>query len=183
MLKRREIGEEEWEQVTEELVKAEENIKELSVPAENLFNITIRVIKDNGMFMLKPEVTLTPQLFNGYSRFYAEGVTGLRYAAYVEVVGGSRKSRMILKVWAEKAEALTGFYHRILDEIEKRVDVKIFIDDAIVQQYIHIGDRIGTQVQDSIVQRSTIGADVKRCPNCGGVVGDEKFCTGCGAKL
>ncbi|GEM_PF-2114738 len=184
VLKRKEIDVKQWEQATDELIKAEENIRELSVPAENLFNITSRVIKDNGMFMLRPEITSTPQLFNEIAMFYAEGVTGLRYAAYIEVVGGARKSRLILKVWAEKEEALTGFYHRILDEIEKRIDVKIFIDDAVVQQHIHIGDRIGTQVKDSIVQRSTIGAGARKCLNCGREVEvNEKFCPECGAKL
>ncbi|MFQ6057068.1 MAG: PEGA domain-containing protein, partial [Methanosarcinales archaeon] len=88
VLKRKEIDVRHWEQVTDDLIKAEENIKELSVPAENLFNITSRIIKDSGMFMLKPEITSTPQLFNGFAMFYAEGVSGLRYAAYVEVVGG-----------------------------------------------------------------------------------------------
>jgi len=136
------------------------------------------------MFMLKPEITSTPSLFNGLAMFYAEGVTGYRYAAYMEVVGGARKSRMILKVWAEKEEALIGFYHRILDDIEKRIDVKIFIDDAIVQQHIHIGDKIGTQVKDSVVQRSNIGAGEKKCPECGREVeANEKFCNECGVRL
>lgn len=184
VLKRKEIDMQQWEKVTDELIKAEENIKELSIPAENLFNIISRVIKDNSMFMLKPEITSTPQLFNGIAMFYAEGVTVLRYAAYIEVVGGARKSRLILKVWAEKEEALTGFYHRILDDIEKRTDIKIFIDDSILQQNIHIGDRIGTQVKDSIVQRSTIGAGARKCPDCGKEVeANKKFCPECGARL
>jgi outer membrane protein assembly factor BamB len=184
VLKRKEISMQQWEKVTDELIKAEEKIKELSAPAENLFNITSRVIKDNGMFMFKPEITSTPSLFNGLAMFYAEGVTGYRYAAYMEVVGGARKSRMILKVWAEKEEALIGFYHRILDDIEKRIDVKIFIDDAIVQQHIHIGDQIGTQVKDSFVQRSNIGAGEKKCPECGKEVeANEKICNECGARL
>lgn len=144
VLKRKEINIKQWERVTDELIKTEENIKELSIPAENLFNIAARVIKDNSMFMLKPEITSTPQLFEGCARFYAEGVKGLRYAAYIEVVGGEHKSRLILKAWAEKEEALTGFYHRLLDGIEKRVDVKIYIDDPIMQIHIdHIGDKIG----------------------------------------
>ena len=165
-------------------IEMEENIKELLVPAENLFNITTRVIKDSGMFMIKPEITSTPQLFNGLAMFYAEGVTGLRYAAYIEVVGAARKSRLILKVWAEKEEALTGFYHRILDEIEKRVDVKIFIDDTIVQQHIHIGDKIGTQIKDSFIQRSNIGARARKCLNCGREVdANEELCMDCGTKL
>ncbi|MCZ7361141.1 MAG: hypothetical protein O8C55_13810 [Candidatus Methanoperedens sp.] len=52
------------------------------------------------------------------------------------MVGGARKSRLILKEWAEKEEALTGFYQRLLDGIEKRIDIKIFIDDSIVQMHI-----------------------------------------------
>lgn len=48
------------------------------------------------MFMLKPEITSTPSLFNGLAMFYADGVSGYRYAVYLEVVGGFRKSRMIL---------------------------------------------------------------------------------------
>ncbi|MFA4957827.1 MAG: zinc-ribbon domain-containing protein [Candidatus Methanoperedens sp.] len=183
VLKRKEIDLKEWEKITDELIKAEENIKELLIPAENLFNITSRAIKDNGMFMLKPEITSTPQLYNGIALFYAEGVTGLRYAAYIEVIGGSRKSRLILKVWAEKDDALTGFYHRILDDIEKRIDVKIFIDDNVVQ-HIQIGDKIGTQVKDSFVQRSNLGDSKKKCPECGrDVEANEKFCLECGAKL
>ncbi|MBU4222272.1 MAG: PQQ-binding-like beta-propeller repeat protein [Euryarchaeota archaeon] len=184
VLKRKEIDMQQWEKVTDELIKAEEKIKELSAPAENLFNITSRVIKDNGMFMLKPEITSTPSLFNGLAMFYAEGVTGYRYAAYMEVVGGARKSRMILKVWAEKDEALIGFYHRILDEIEKRIDVKIFIDDAIVQQHIHYGDKIGTQVKDSVIQRSTIGTGARKCSECGKAVkANATFCPECGTEI
>lgn len=192
ILKRKEIDIKQWEHVTDELIKAEENINELSVPAENLFDITSRVIKDNGMFMLKPEITSTPKLFVGCAKFFALGKMGLRYAAYIEVVGGSNKSRLILKVWAEKEEALTGFYHRILDEIEKRVDVKIFIDD--VQQYIHIDeyvgrdkvgrDKVGTQINDSFVKNSSIGAGGRKCPNCGREIEEnEESCRECGSKL
>ncbi len=141
VLKRKEIDIKKWEQITGELEKAEENIEELPVPAENLFNIASRVIEENGMFMLKPEKPSTSQLFEGIARFYAEGEkTGLRYAAYIEVVGGAHKSRIVLRAWAEKKEALIGFYHRLLDGIEKRTDVKIFIDNPIVQY--HYGDNI-----------------------------------------
>ncbi len=149
-----------------------------------LFNMASRIIKDMHMHMLKPEVTQDQKLFNGVARFYCEGVKGLRYAAQIEVVGGARKSRLILKAWAEKEDALTGFYHGILDEIEKRVKVKEYIDDSIVQYNVHIGDKIGTLVKDSVVQRSTIGASARKCSNCGREVeANEKFCLECGAKL
>jgi hypothetical protein len=86
-----------------------------------------------------------------------------------------------LKAWAEKEEALTGFYHGMLDELEKRVQVKDYIEDSIVQY------NIGTVVKDSVVQRSTIGGGEetgRTCPQCGRSVSeDERFCPECGEKL
>jgi len=179
VLKRKEIDEDGWRNVTEELIKAEENTKDLDIPAENLFNIATRVLKDMSMYMIPPEITSTPQLFTGVGMFYADGAAGLHYAAYIEVVGG-RKSRMILKAWAEKEEALTGFYHRILDEIEKRLDIKIFIDEGIIQYHVH-----KTEIKDNIIQRSNIDLGSRaQCPECGREVeANEKFCLECGAKL
>lgn len=190
MLKGKEISKPEWHGVISNLVKAEESTKDLDMPARTLFEMTSRIVKDINMHQLEPEMTDSPQLFNGVARFYGEGVKGLKYAAQVEVVGGAKRSRLILKTWAEKEEALTGFYHGLLDQIEKRVHVKGYIDDSIVQNFYHYGDKIGTQVKDSIVQRSNIGAggDVdateKKCSECGTVAeGNGRFFNGCGGKL
>lgn len=137
-----------------------------------------------NMYMLDPEITNIPQLYNGVAKFYAEGIKEFKYAAQIEVVGGAKKSKLILKVWANNEESLIGFYHGILDEIEKRVKVKDYINDSIGQQNIHIGDKIGTQVKDSVVQRSNIGTGTRNCPNCGrNVKSNEKFCLECGAKM
>ncbi|MFQ6056405.1 MAG: hypothetical protein ACE5J3_10550 [Methanosarcinales archaeon] len=154
ILRIKEINEYNWRNVVSKLIKAEETTKELSIPAENLFNIASRVIKDMNLFMLNPDITKTPLLFNGFARFYGEGVTGLKYAAQLEVIGGSKKSKLILKAYAEKEEALTGFYHKILDELEKRINVKEYIEDSIVQYNI-------TTIRDSVIQRSKIGLQDK----------------------
>ena len=186
MLKGKEISKSEWHGVINNLVKTEESTKDLDMPAKTLFEMTSRIVKDMNMHQLEPEMTDSPQLFNGVARFYGEGVKGLKYAAQVEVVGGAKKSRLILKTWAEKEEALTGFYHGLLDEIEKRVHVKGYIDNSIVQHFYHYGDNIGTQVKDSIVQRSNIGAGAgdKKCSNCNTVVdASSEFCNKCGEKL
>jgi len=150
ILRIKEISESEWRNAVINLIKAEENTKELEIPAETLFGIATRVIKDLNLFRLEPEITKTPQLFNGVARFYGEGVTELKYAVQVEVIGGSKKSKLILKAFSEKEDALTGFYHKILDELEKRINVKEYIDDSIVQYHI-------TTIKDSVVQRSQIG--------------------------
>ncbi len=186
LLRLKKIDEDTWRSVVSELAKAEESTKKIDMPAKTLFEVTSDILRDMNMFLLPPSVTETPQLYRATARFYAEGVKEFKYAAQIEVVGGAKKSKLILKAWAEKEEALTGFYHGILDEIEKRVQVKGYIDDSIVQYNIgHIGDRIGTIVKDSVVQRSTIGAGaVKKCPGCGREVSeDEWFCPHCGDQL
>ncbi|SFM23750.1 zinc ribbon domain-containing protein [Methanolobus profundi] len=179
VLKVKEIDEAGWRLAVSSMMVAEEDTKDLEVPAENLFDIATRILKDMNMFMIAPEVTSTQQLFTGVARFYAEGVAGMKYAAYIEVVG-KRKSRLIVKAWAEKEEALTGFYHKILEEIEKRTDIKLFVDDSVT----HYNISNTTTIQDSVIQRSNIGNGKKNCPECGREVeGSEKFCINCGRKL
>ena len=65
------------------------------MPAKTLFEMTSRIVKDMNLYQLEPEITDTPQLFNGVARFYGEGVKELKYAAQIEVVGGAKKSRLI----------------------------------------------------------------------------------------
>ncbi len=178
VLRRREINEDVWRQKVDQMLVAEEENLDLNIPAENLFAISTRVLKDLNLYMLPPETTSTPQLFTGVARFFAEGVVGMEYAAYIEVVG-KRKSRLILKAWAQKEEALTGFYHKILEEVSKRTDVNLFVDTISTQYNIS-----NTTIQDSVIQRSIIGTENKKCPNCSRFVEvNEKFCMECGEKL
>jgi len=185
LLKIKEIALAEWRSTISHFVKTEETTREISIPAETLFGMASRVIEDMNMFMLDPEISSTPQMYNGVARFYGVGVKDLRYAAQIEVVGGTKKSKLILKAWAEREEALIGFYHGILDEIEKRVHVKGLIETDMVQNIYQYGDRIGTQVKDSFVYKSKVEAnEVKNCPQCGKGKGEgEKFCSGCGMKF
>ncbi|MBP1909069.1 zinc ribbon domain-containing protein [Methanolobus bombayensis] len=178
VLKVKEIDENAWRMSVSSMMIAEEDTKDLEIPAENLFDISTRILKDMNMYMITPEITSTQQLFTGVARFYAEGVAGMKYAAYIEVVG-KRKSRLIVKAWAEKEEGLTGFYHKILEEIEKRTDIKLFVDDSVTQYNIS-----NTTIQDSVIQRSNIGNGKRKCPQCGRETGNnEKFCVNCGQKL
>jgi len=181
LLKLKKIDEDAWRAVVSELTKAEETTKEREMPAKTVFEVTSDILKDMNMYMLPASITETPQLYRATARFYAEGVKELKYAAQIEVVGGARRSKLILKAWAEKEEALTGFYHGILDELEKRIQVKGYIEDNIVQHFYHIG----TVVKDSVVQRSVISAGgKKKCPRCGMAVSeDEKFCPECREEL
>lgn len=178
ILKAKEIDENSWRQQTSTMLIAEEDTKDLDVPAENLFSIATRVLKDINFYMISPEVTSNEQLFTGVACFYAEGVAGLKYASYVEIVG-KRRSRMIIKAWAEKEEALTGLYHKIHEEIEKRIDIKTFVDDSITHYNIN-----ATTIKDSVIQRSNIGDGKDKCFNCGyGTKAGDRFCPSCGERL
>jgi hypothetical protein len=185
LLKLKEITITEWRDIITHLVKTEETTREIQIPAETLFGMASRVIEDMNMFMFEPEISSSPQMYNGVARFYGIGVKDLKYAAQIEVVGGTNKSRLIIKAWAETEEALIGFYHGILEEIEKRIQVKGLIDSAMVQNIYNYGDSIGTQVKDSFVYKSKVESDEpKTCPQCGKEKGDgEKFCSGCGTKF
>jgi hypothetical protein len=185
MLKGKEISESEWQNIVSRFVETEESTREIDMPAETLFTMVSRIVKDMHMHPLNPEITDSPQLYNGVARFYGEGVKGLKYAAQIEVVGGEKKSKLILKTWAEKEEALTGFYHGLLDEIEKRVQIKGYINDSIVQNFYHYGDNVGTQMKDNFVYKSDVGSgETEMCPQCGkGRVEGEKFCSRCGAEF
>ncbi len=179
-----EISTKDWRNTVSSLVRTEETTRDISMPAETLFNMASRVIEDMNMFMLEPVVTSTPEIFNGVARFYGLGIKNLKYAAQIEVVGGAKKAKIILKAWAEKEDALTGFYHGMLDELEKRVQVKGYINENMIQNFYHYGDNIGTQVKDSFVQRSNIGTNSKTCPQCNIECDmNEKFCSECGSKL
>ena len=183
MLRSKEITENEWRNILVGFAKAEETTKEIDLPASTLFDITTDVLQDMNLFMLDPKVNDSGNMYRGVSKFYGEGVKSLKYAVQIEVVGGPAKSKLILKAWAEAEDALTGFYHGILDEIEKRVNVKGLIDTKVVNNY-HYGDKIGTQVKDSVVQRSNIGQNDNTCPGCGeGHTVGAKFCSSCGTTL
>ena len=178
VLRVKEMNESGWRLSISSMMVAEEDTKDLEIPAENLFDIATRILKDMNMFMIEPEIISTQQLFTGVARFYAEGVAGMKYAAHIEVVG-KRKSRLIVKAWAEKEEALTGFYHKILEEIEKRTDIKLFVDDSV-----HYSISNTTNIQDSVIQRSNIGGGKRKCSQCGREAdGSEKFCINCGQRL
>jgi hypothetical protein len=183
MLKSKEITESDWRNTLSGLTKAEETTKEIGMPASTLFDVVSDVLQDMNLFMLDHKVNDSGNLYRAVAKFYGEGVKSLKYAAQIEVVGGSSKAKLILKAWAESEDALTGFYHGILDEIEKRVHVKGLIDSNVVNNY-HYGDKIGTQITDSVVQRSNIGTSNNSCPGCGKeIVQGEKFCMSCGTAL
>jgi len=180
----KEITEDVWRKLVSNLIKAEETGIDIPIDGETLFRMVSRTIKDDmPMHMLEPETT-KGAFFNAVVRFYAEGLGGLKYMAQVEVIGGVKKSKLLLKAWAEKEDALTGFFSRILDKIMVKIDVKDYTDEPIIQNYFFGNYAPGGRIIDLSDKTIQISTKSRKCPNCGSEVkSNEKFCFECGAKL
>jgi zinc-ribbon domain len=65
-------------------------------------------------------------------------------------------------------------------------DGNVVIENSSVRRssIANNANNVNIHIKDSNVERSTIGAGTKKCPNCGiEVEGEQKFCLECGAKL
>ncbi len=111
-------------------------------------------------------------------------------------------TQVALRAYSDKPHGLHGFLKEIASSIRHLVgsvqsarEIGIIestqvinIIDSVVQRtsFGVVGEGTGTisvTIEGSIVQRSQIGF-ARKCPNCGmEVQADEKFCTGCGARL
>ena len=184
VLHRQEITEDMWGKLISNLIKAEETGTDIPIDGKTLFRMVSRTIKDDmPMHMLEPETT-KGKVFNAVARFYAEGVGGLKYMGQVEVIGGVKKSTLLLKAWAEKEDALTGFFYGILDKIMVKIDVKGYTDEPIIQNYFFGNYAPGGRIIDLSDKTIQISTESRKCPNCGmEVKSNEKFCFECGAKL
>jgi ribosomal protein S27AE len=162
MLKAIPIKEEQWREIVSPLISVKEITNDVPLSADELFDMISDVIKDMNMYMLKPKIK--EHYYKG--KFYSEGIKGFKYAVQLEILGGMQNSKLILNAYAENEESLIGCYHKLLDEIEDRTNIKKYIKDALVIKGDYVvgskevvsGDKInGSKIQDSVVQRSTIG--------------------------
>ena len=161
LLKVKPISEEEWQENISTLIKIEETTEEVPINGRALMDMLSDTIRDLNFYQLKPIITETESLFRGKMKFYSEGQGGLHYALSLEIIGGHNKSKIIIKNYANTEEALTGCYHKILDEIEKRVKIKQYLTENTIHvhgDYIQ-GEKKDITIKESVIMRSSIGND------------------------
>lgn len=146
MMKRIKIDENIWRETAGSLLKVEETTEDIPIKADMLFEIVNDVLQDLNLYRLEPKISKEANITRAISRFYCEGVKGLKYCAYAEVVGGEHKSKLIIRAYAENEQSLIGFYHCILDEIEKRTRIKDYIPNVVKH----------TEIHDSVIYKSGI---------------------------
>ena len=165
LLKYEEVDEKTWRRNVADMMKVEETTDKIPMDGRSLFQTVTGVLQDLNLCKVNA-ILVKGRVFRARTKFWAKGAVeskGLGYAANVEVIGGERRSKLILQAYTRNEESLIGFYHRLLDEIEKRISVRDYLDDDVTIHHIH-GDVHGdvvsgtkVEVKDSVVSRSNIG--------------------------
>ena len=160
MLKYEDIDEQEWRKKVSKMLKVEETTDKIPMDGESLFSMVCDVFQDQNLASISMNVD-RGRVFRGRALFWAKGAVaakGLGYAAQIEIIGGELKSKLILKAYANGEDSLVGFYHCLLDEIEKRTSVRDYLDTGVTVQHVY-GDMVKggkVDVRDSVLQRSNI---------------------------
>jgi hypothetical protein len=113
----------------------EQTTKKVPLKGEELFNLVVSVIQRMGLFALPPSTSDSGGSFRGLAGFYGEDIRGLKYAVEIEVLGDSEGTQLLIKAGGMRDDALAGFYHKILDNLEGRTRIKKYIDSKIVQDF------------------------------------------------
>ena len=172
MLKYEDIDEQEWRQNVSKMLRVEETTDKIPMDGESLYSMVCDVFQDQNLAAIAMNVD-RGRVFRGRALFWAKGAVaakGLGYAAQIEVIGGELKSKLILKAYANGEDSLVGFYHCLLDEIEKRTSVRDYLDTGVTVQHVY-GDMIkGSKVdiKDSVLQRSNITTEGGTASPAGG---------------
>ncbi len=160
MLKYEDIDEDEWRKNVSKMLKVEETTDKIPMDGESLYSMVCDVFQDQNLTSISMNVD-RGRVFRGRAMFWAKGAVaakGLGYAAQIEVIGGELKSKLILKAFAKGEDSLVGFYHCLLDEIEKRTSVRDYLDTGVTVQHVY-GDMVKggkVDIKDSVLQRSNI---------------------------
>lgn len=160
ILKPSEITPRQWKHTTSHLVNATETFTDIPMSSASLEVMLSRTLQEFNLYPL-PSQHLPDSSANGGSRlrFFAIGVKGTPYAVELAVKSVGAISSVTITAWANSPQTLVGFYHGLLDAIEKRVQIRDHIRETVVIRDVE-GDYIEGQridIEDSVVSRSQIG--------------------------
>jgi len=163
MLRPIQITEPDFDRKIGEMVSVQEKTRDVAMGKDELFEMVTDVMKDMNMYPIPPKRGSRRNV----GKFYCQSPAGEGYAVKAEVIGGERKSKLLIKTYAQNQASLVGCYYKILDEIDDRTNIKQYIDDKVVIKHYH-GDVVtGSKVdiRDSVVQRSQVGVSSRTSHN------------------
>ncbi len=149
LIKSKPISAEVWDEYVNSLLLYSEDTSAIAVPCDTLSSKISEAVRSSlNLSLIFSDTNLLGQYERKLTqKFYGEGIKGLRYAVQVDVIGTGENSRVAVKAFAENEQALAGFYHKLLDEIDKEVE--------------GLKDRINVNIyniQDSVIMRSNLGS-------------------------
>lgn len=155
-----------FQSMASDLISTEEEYNDIKIGGEALFDILRDMLQSHNLFLLPPKVRQNEDLFMGRQGAYGEDDDDNDYKCVLEVIGGPSRSKVLVRFSAPNPEYLLGFSILMKKGIEKRIDTAhLEATTTIVQQHFH-GDYVSeggskVAIQDSVVQRSNIGANIK----------------------
>ncbi len=152
-----EIDQNTWRSVTSELHSVSETIEEIEIDAHTLFDIVTECVRGLNMDMVFTKHSGDSRFVRAIAMFYAEDEDGARFAVQTEVIGGIKRSKLLLSAYGETEATLAGFYHALLNEVQKRLDIGKYIQETVLVQHIseYVADE-KLEITDSVVQRSKL---------------------------
>ncbi|MCK4829236.1 hypothetical protein KA005_76640, partial [bacterium] len=162
ILNSREITQQQWEYTIGNLVHATETFTGVPMSSAALEAMLSQTLREFNLHPVPPQyVSDSAHEIGTRQRFFAIGVKGTPYAVQLEITGGQgTMSNVTITAWSASPQTLVGFYHGLLDAIEKRVHIRDHLKGKVIIREVEgdyvAGQRVG--VEDSVILRSQIGA-------------------------
>jgi hypothetical protein len=162
VLNGKKIGNEEWENVTSTLLKAEETLSEIPLSGEKCENLVFDIIKDKGYLVSLEETG--GEAYMASNKFYALDEEGLKYGGELIVTAKKKieePSQIKIGVYAENKKSLVGLYYLIFHDINKGIEM-VEKEKEVVEPKVTAAPEIPTQAVGALDPMRDLYAEFDR---------------------
>lgn len=152
--------------LSRKLLSIEKEYSKIKIGGKPLFEVMKDMLTGLDLYLFAPDIQYSNDLFIGHQKAYGEDDDNQSYLCFFEVMGGPTQSKLLMKLSGPNRGGLMGLSVWMKNAIEKRINFDQWGGSGtIIQQHFH-GDYIQNgaskvSINDSVVQRSNIGADIK----------------------